>query len=159
MEARIGFLYLIQDWYTATLGLKSNETYSQESLKAADLNIVFSRQVMREPPDPNWLRIADNLSTFDRFNDERSWVEFLLTRNFPAQKFRKSTNLGGLVRGVHNDSVYTQAAADGIIDFKLEEAAEETRTMIRIRNMRDAHFDSHWHQVKIGDNFAVTIDK
>jgi KaiC/GvpD/RAD55 family RecA-like ATPase len=151
----------IQDWHTATLGLKSGEKYSEESLKAADLNIVFSRQVMREPPDPNWLRIADNISTFARFNDERSWVEYLLTRNFPAQKLRKSTNLAGLIRGLHSDSVYKQleAAADGIIDFKLEEAAEETRTMIRIRSMRDLHFDSHWHQVKVGDNFEVTLDK
>jgi KaiC/GvpD/RAD55 family RecA-like ATPase len=151
----------IQDWYTATLGLKSSEKYSQESLKVADLNIVFSKQIMREPPDPNWLRIADNISTFARFNDERSWVEYLLTRNFPAQKLRKSTNLMGLIRRVHNDSVYRQleVAANGIIDFMLEEAAEETRTMIRIRSMRDLHFDSHWHQLKVGGNFEVTLDK
>lgn len=31
-----------------------------------------------------WLRIADNISTIGRFNDEKVWTEFFLTRAFPS---------------------------------------------------------------------------
>ena len=60
----------IWDYYTATLGQKSTEKLARDSLKVADLSILFSKDLMREPPQPDWLRIRDNLSTLARFNEE-----------------------------------------------------------------------------------------
>jgi len=150
----------IWDWYTLTLGLKSVEKYSFESLKVNDLNIYFSRQIMRDPPDPNWLRLVDNMSPLSRFNDERSWLEFTLTRGFPSSKMRKSTNLVSFVRGLHGDHVYKQleAAVDGVIEFTVDEVEGETRTMIRIRNMRDVVFDSRRHRLSFRDNFEAALE-
>ena len=150
----------IWDWYTLTLGLKSVEKYSFESLKVNDLNIYFSRQIMRDPPDPNWLRLVDNMSPLSRFNDERSWLEFTLTRGFPSSKMRKSTNLVSFVRGLHGDHVYKQleAAVDGVIEFTVDEVEGETRTMIRIRNMRDVVFDSRRHRLRFSDNFEAALE-
>jgi len=31
--------------------------------------------------------------------------------------------------------------------------------LMRIRNMRNAHFDREWHELKIGENFEVTLEK
>ena len=150
----------IWDWYTLTLGLKSVEKYSFESLKVNDLNIYFSRQIMRDPPDPNWLRLVDNMSPLSRFNDERSWLEFTLTRGFPSSKMRKSTNLVSFVRGLHGDHVYKQleAAVDGVIEFTVDEVEGETSTMIRIRNMRDVVFDSRRHRLRFRDNFEAALE-
>ena len=150
----------IWDWYTLTLGLKSVEKYSFESLKVNDLNIWFSKQIMRDPPDPNWLRLVDNMSPLSRFNDERSWLEFTLTRGFPSSKMRKSTNLVSFVRGLHGDHVYKQleAAVDGVIEFTVDEVEGETRTMIRIRNMRDVVFDSRRHRLRFRDNFEAALE-
>ena len=150
----------IWDWYTLTLGLKSVEKYSFESLKVNDLNIYFSRQIMRDPPDPNWLRLVDNMSPLSRFNDERSWLEFTLTRGFPSSKMRKSTNLVSFVRGLHGDHIYKQleAAVDGVIEFTVDEVEGETRTMIRIRNMRDVVFDSRRHRLRFSDNFEAALE-
>src|SRR5271157_752644 len=37
------------DWYTATLGRKSNERYAFYSLRAADLSVLFAKYLMASP--------------------------------------------------------------------------------------------------------------
>ena len=151
----------IVDRYTVTLGQKSKEKYAVDSLKVVDLSLQYSKEVMRESPDPSWLRIADSHSNLARFNDDKSWTEFLLTRSYPAQKLRKSTTLGGLTNSLHSDWVYRklEAGADGIIDFKLDETSDPPRNRIRIRSMRDVGFDARWHSLKTGDNYEVILSE
>jgi len=50
-------------------------------------------------------------------------------------------------------------AADGVIDFKIEDIGEKTRDVLRIRSMRNVSFDREWHRLKIGENFEVSLDK
>lgn len=80
------------DWYTATLGRKSNEKYAFYSLKAADLSVLYGKFMMASEggidlqppqPSPDWLRIFDDVSCLARFNEEKSWVEFVRTRLIP----------------------------------------------------------------------------
>ncbi len=151
----------IIDWYTATLGQRSKEKHAVDSLKAADLSILVSKLTKAAPFSPGVLRILDNRSTLARFNDEKIWVEFELSRLFPRAPAWKSTAIIGLIKGFHTDWAFKalEAAADGIIDFKLEESGEETKNIIRIRTMRNVSFDSRWHQLKIGKNFEVTLEK
>lgn len=158
----------IFDFYTATLGRKSKEKYAVESLKVADLSIWFSK-IGTSPLGWGWsvhigpdmLRIRDDLSCLGRFNDEKIWVEFMLTRLVPLSPEWKSHGISAVMRGVHNEWVYKQleAAADGVIDFKLEESGEEPTTLVRIRSMRDVGFDGRWHNLNIGQNFEVTLEK
>lgn len=74
---------------------------------------------------------------------------------------RKNTFICGIMKGVHSDWVYRQleGAVDGVIDFKVEESGDEVRNLMRIRVMRNVGFDSRWQQLKIGDNFEVTLEK
>ena len=159
------------DWYTATLGRKSKEKYAFYSLKAADLSVLFAKYLMAtEPaavelippaPSPDWLRILDDISCLGRFNEEKSWVEFVRTRMIPICSLWKSTGIGGLMKGVHSEWAYKslEAACDGVVDFKLDETGEEARSMIRIRSMRNVGFDSHWHPLKVADNSQVSVEK
>jgi KaiC/GvpD/RAD55 family RecA-like ATPase len=158
----------IWDWYTATLGRKSNETLSQDSLKVADLSIMFSREVMaghpslgRQPYGPNWLRIADNGSTLARFNEEKAWVEFRLTRDIPSASSTKSTAIVAFIKGLHSSWAYEQleAAVDGIIDFRLDETSDPAQNLMRIKAMRNMGFDGRWHKLKIAENLEVTLEK
>ena len=105
------------------------------------------------------MRIWDDASSYSRFNDEKIWIEFELTRVIPVGHIRQSTGIGGIIRGLHSDSVYKrlEAAYDGVIDLKLDEAGEEPRNMIRIRSMRNVGFDGRWHSLKISENLEVTI--
>ena len=149
------------DWYTATLGRKSNEPLAQNSLKIAELSIQFAKEQIPGPPIPEYLGITDSASVLARFNDEKAWVEFALTRGVPSSYARQSTTIDGILTGVHSQWAYSQleAAYDGVIDFKLEEDGKRTRDLIRVRSMRDITYDREWHELQIDKNLEVSIRK
>jgi len=154
----------IIDWYSTALGQKSNEPYYFESLKVHDLSIYFLKEMQNPEPSPDFLAVADNLSVQARFNEERAWVEYRLTRADPARTRTKNKGWGAVSTETHSAWAYRQleAGADGIIDFKLEtseEVGEESRTLVRIRFMRNVGFDGRWYPVKMSDNFEITLDK
>ena len=156
----------IWDWYSATLGQKTKEALvGASTLKAAELSIAIAQDelkpAMAGETYAEYLRIWDNCSVMARFNDDRAWVEFIVTRVFPSASHSKSTLIVGVIRGIHNDWVYRQLedAADGVVDFKIDEAGEETRDVLRIRGMRSVAFDRRWHSLKIGENLEVSLER
>ncbi len=151
----------ILDFYTATLGQKSKERLSFESLKVGDLSILLAKSGMRAPPTPDHLIVWDDMSTLARFNDEKNWVEFMLSRAVPAILLSRQTGIRGIMRGVHSEWVYGQmeGAFDGIIDLRVDESGEEPRSLIRIRVMHDVPFDARWHPLKLDENFQVILEK
>ncbi len=157
---RIGRLRIV-DVYTATLGQKSTEKIAAPSLKVADLSIFFGKRLKEDPFGPDWLRMIDNRSVLARFNDEKALVELVLSRVVPRGPTDASTIVDGFVRNFHSDWLYKalEAAYDGIIDFRLEEQGGIARDVMRIRTMRTVHFDRDWHQLRLGENFEVTLEK
>ena len=156
----------VWDWYTATLGQKSKEIFvGSSTLKAAEMSIAIAEDELKPAiageTYPEYLRIWDNCSVMARFNNDKAWVEFVVTRVFPSAFHSKSTLIIGLTRGIHPDWVYRQLedVADGVIDFKIDEVAEETRDVCRIRSMRNVAFDRKWHRLRIGQNLDVTFDE
>jgi len=154
----------VYDWYTPTLGKKSREKYGIESLKVADQSIQFRliEDDMNNPEELEWpesLRIVDNFSTLARFNDEKSWIEFMLTRVFPIAPVKKSTLVCGIMNGVHSEWAYKQleGSADGIIEFRLDESGGKTIDALQIKTMRNVHFSREITELKLGDNFEVTL--
>jgi KaiC/GvpD/RAD55 family RecA-like ATPase len=107
------------------------------------------------------LQVSDNTSALARFNDEKAWVEYVLTRVVPSTKSNESVLIRGIMKGVHSEWAYKQheGSHDGIIDFKLEEEGTTTSDFIRVRTMRDVSFDREWHELKIGDNFEITLQE
>jgi len=65
------------------------------------------------------------------------------------------------MNGAHADWVYKrlEAASDAVVDFRFEETGKTVRNMMRIRTMRNVPYDSDWHQLKLTENFEVTIEK
>lgn len=154
----------VYDWFTPTLGHKSKEKYGIDSVKVADQSIEFhlSEDDLNNPGDTEWpesLRIVDNFSTLARFNDEKAWIEFMLTRVYPIGLVKKSTLIFGIMKGVHSEWAYKQleGSADIIIDFKLD-TLDRARDVVQIRTMRNVHFDRELHELKVGENFEVTLE-
>lgn len=149
----------ITDFYTISLGQKSEEKFAPESLKVSDLSLWIAREAMVGSPAPEFLVVADNLSVLDRFNDERNWIEMFLTRPIPMSKSRKITQLMGILSGVHSSWAYKQleSAVEGIIDFKVEDQGEETRDVMRIRTLRKVMFDRKWHELTTAENSEVAL--
>jgi KaiC/GvpD/RAD55 family RecA-like ATPase len=161
-----GFLR-INDWYSYTIGRKSKERYTPgESLKVSDLSLDIAKWIAGQQPEgsplsPNLLRISDNYSCLARFNDEKSWVEYSLTRPIPSASSTQTSGIMGLVSGLHSNWVYKnlETAVDGVVDFRLIEKGQGTKTIMRIRSMRDVGFDPCWHEISIGENFEVTLER
>lgn len=163
----------IIDWYMIQLGQKSREKYATPvtSLKLAELSILQSRGLMGSKgtlfPGTAWrlgpdvLRIIDDDLVIARFNDEKNFVDFWRSREIPSAPSTNSTTIFGAVKGVFSDFLYRslEASVDAILDFKLEEEGSTTRDLMRIRSMRNVHFDREWHELKIGENFEVTLEK
>lgn len=148
------------DHYALTLGMKST-TPGVDSMKVADLSLYKRAELLRGSADPDLLCFTDNTSIWARFNEERSWIEYLLARSLPSTRLTKSTYIRGVMRGVHTDWAYRhfEDANDVIIDFKLDETGDETRDFMRIRSSRNVPFDRKWHQLKIGENLEVVLEK
>lgn len=157
----------LNDWYSATIGRKTQDHWSiVPSLKVADLSIEWAQgekeiSGLFQQPGPPVLRILDNVSCLARFNDEKAWVEFVITRLIPRATKWNQVTIIGLMRGLHSDWVYKnlEGTADGVIDFRLEEATEETQDLMRIRSMRSIGFDRKWHQLNVAANSEVTLEK
>ena len=153
----------IVDHYSVSLGQRSKERSAPVSMKVADQSIEFMKnEAQMHGEMPEVLGVRDDLSILDRFNQERSWVEFLLTRYIPIIKRLKVTAIRGLISGIHSDWAYRQleAANDGIVDFKLEEEGSKgSRNLIRIRRMRNIDYDREWHPLLVGEKLEITLEK
>jgi len=157
----------IVDGFTASLGQKSREKLAFDSLKVADLSIFFSKNIVagrfgeKSISGEDMLRIVDNGSIVARFNEEKTWVEVMLTRAIPSARTTENRVIVGVLKGLHSPWVYEQLeqAADGAIDFKLDEAADPPKNLMRIRMMRNIGFDGRWHQLCVGPNLEVTLKK
>ena len=112
----------IYDMYTCQLGQKSKEKIALDSLKVADLSIWLSHALKSATPDPNLLWIVDSFSPIARFNDEKSFIEWVLTRVVPYASGEKSIGIWGVLRGVHSDQVYKQLeeSPDAVLQFKVD---------------------------------------
>ena len=146
------------DWYSASIGQKSKERFSSDSLRVADLSIAFSKFI-KDTFGPEVLRGWDSTSFLARFNDEKIFLEFILARPISATYAKRSNLILSFIRGYHSDWVYKamESAVDGIIDFKLDEAGEEPRSLMRIRSLRYGNFDGKWHELKTDENLSVRI--
>jgi len=153
----------IWDWYSAAHGKKSTERLRIDSLKVADLSIMTSRDMKREDSglEPERLTVKEDLSCLSRFNDEKLFLEYMLTRDFQENIQCEVIALTGIMSGIHSDWFYRrlEAEVDGVIDFKIEERGGEVVNLMRIRVMRNVAFDSRWHPLRVGENFEVTFEK
>jgi KaiC/GvpD/RAD55 family RecA-like ATPase len=149
---------VIDDFYTITLGKKSAEKLGRKTLKVSELSIEWLNY-LTGPPTPDLLRIVDTVSTLSRYNEDRAWIEFCITRSLARSPIVKATWLAGITKGLHEPWVYKQleSAHDGIIDFELDTSGVEPRNMMRIRSLRNAQFDGRWHELKIEDNMRVAL--
>ena len=157
---RSGKLSII-DFYTITLGQKSKEKLAVDSLKVADMSIFVAKNLMQGPPAPNLLRLTDDHSVLSRFNDEKTWVEFILTRSVPSVSMTNQIGVRAVMKNVHSDWVYKklEGAHDGTLEFDLKEVGNTSKDLLRIKTMRNAIFDRKWHELKIRENFEVTLGK
>jgi len=173
-----GRLWLI-DRYSATLtggrleGAGSSVFEPMEggarfnSLKIADSSVQFLKESKQghqawdiiEFWPPGALAIGESMSEMLRFNEEKPYLEFLLSRGHPNDRKAKRINLYGVLRGVHSELFYNQLenAYDGVIDLRVIERDEEAKNLLRIRSLKGQPHDARWHEIQINTNGEATL--
>ena len=172
---------VVEDWYSATLTggrLEPAGTHAGlfepipgglrvRSLKVADLSVEWlkTRKVGPQAYDivDHWpagsMIIVESFSGMLRFNEEKPFVEWMESRVNPEERRRKSITLQGFVRGIHSDWLYKrmESASDGVIDIRVMERGDETKSLLRVRSLKGQPHDSRWHEIEIKSNGEASL--
>jgi KaiC/GvpD/RAD55 family RecA-like ATPase len=167
---------VIDDWYTATLTggrieAEPGKTSLFEpieggnrvhSLKIADLSVEWlkSSKYGWEPSDvaetwpPGALGISDSGSEILRFNDEKTVLEYVVSRGLPNERKAKRITLLGVSRGAHTESFYKrmEGYTERIIDLHVMERGDEAKSFLRIRSLKNQPSDGRWHEITVRSN-------
>lgn len=171
--------FTLDDWYSATLtGGRLEEGgpsviepieggFRVRSLKVADLSVQWLKDVKQgfQPWDivetwpPGALAVLESMSQTLRFNEEKPYLEYLISRLIPNERRAKRIDLAGVLRGVHTESFYKQleSAVDGVIDLRVMERNEEVKNFLRVRSLKGQPHDARWHEIQIKRNGEATL--
>ena len=107
------------------------------SLKLSDLSIQWLKEKKQghEPWDvvdtwpPGALAIGESISQLLRFNEEKPYLEWAISRVNPNIRRAKRILFVGYVRDIHSESFYKrlESDADGVIDLRVMERDEEAK--------------------------------
>lgn len=169
-------LLRIDDLHTATLSMDRDnpgfvaieDRYLRAgSLKVADWSINMLRSIRGDSSRlSKWgadqsdvLAIADSISPFLRFNEERAYLENRETRTIPLQRKLGRIAFHAVSKGVHSESFYArlEGAHDGLIEVRALERNEEIKNMLRIRNLKGQPHDTRWHEIKVDSRGQASV--
>jgi len=174
---------VVEDWYTASLSGGHLEPSTPQgsifeatqgglllrSLKVADLSVEWLKTSKTGPKAydivDQWptgsLIVVESFSSILRFNEEKAFLEWMESRVIPQERRGKRITLQGFIRGIHSDSLYRrmESASDGVIDLRVMESGEETKSFLRVRSLKGQPHDSRWHEIEIKSNGEATLSE
>jgi len=137
------------------------------SLKVADLSVEWLKSSkhgwapldVAETWQPGALGIGDSLSEMLRFNDEKTALEYFISRGLPNERKAKRISLFGGSRGVHTESFYKrlEGSTEGIIDLHVMERGDEAKSFLRIRSLKNQPSDGRWHEIEVKSNGEAVV--
>jgi KaiC/GvpD/RAD55 family RecA-like ATPase len=111
------------------------------------------------PEQQDVLSIVDSFSPLLRFNDERTFLEWIETRELPLNRKLGRINFIGISQRIHSEPFYArlEGAVDGLIEVQARELNGEVKNMLRIRNLKGQPHDSRWHEIKVGSSGETSL--
>lgn len=172
--------FAVDDYYSATLtggrldggGPSVIERlegggYRPRSLKVVDLSVEWLKDMKQGPGAgrvwENWppgaLTIEESLSQMLRFNEEKPFLEWRVSRDHPNLRRTKRIFFGDFVRGIHSESFYKrlESDVDGVIDLRVMERDEGWKNFLCIRSLKGQPHDARWHEIKIKRNGEASL--
>ncbi len=157
----IGTFRLV-DTFSAGLGLKSEEKFFEESPKLADQSIEIAKQIKSSSVElRRRFGVSDSPPVYLRYNDEKSVIEFYSARILLRNRTLQRAGMTFIPKGMYSTFLYRslELIYDGIIDIVLQDSPEGPKNLMRIRSFKMSEHDKGWRQLKIGENFEVTLEK
>jgi len=136
------------------------------SLKVADLSVQFLKDMKQGSESGSWenwppgaLTVVESDSQMLRFNEEKPYLEWAISRVNPNIRRAKRIYFQGFVRGIHTESFYKrlESDADAVIDLRVMERDEEAKNLLRVRSLKGQPHDARWHEVQIKRNGEGTL--
>jgi KaiC/GvpD/RAD55 family RecA-like ATPase len=137
------------------------------SLKVSDLSVQWLKDMKQGPESgvvwENWppgaVTIVESDSQMLRFNEEKSYLEWAISRTHPNMRRTKRIYFVGYVRDIHTESFYKrlESDADGVIDVRVMERDEEAKNFLRIRSLKGQPHDARWHEIQIKRNGEAAL--
>jgi KaiC/GvpD/RAD55 family RecA-like ATPase len=145
------------DWYTWMTGKKSTERRSVDSLALAQFNIQDSGFQRDDSPLYDFLA-TDNYSAFLKYNDERSFMQWL-DKTIARMREFKGVRMYGFMKGFHSDAFYAnlESMADGVIELNINERANALENVIRVKTMKSEQHSTEWRTLKITTTGFLTL--
>jgi len=145
------------DWYTWMTGKKSGEHRSVDSLGLAQFNIQDSKYQRDDSPLYDFLA-TDNYSAFLKYNDERSFMQWL-DKTLARMRELKGVRLYGFMKRFHTDAFYAnlESMADGVIELDIKETGKRLENAIRVRSMKGIPHSTEWRTLKITPSGFLTL--
>ena len=139
------------------------------SLKVADLSVEFLKDMKQGPESggvfstwpPGALCVVESMSQMLRFNEEKPFLEWAISREHQGARRAKRIYFDGIVRGIHSESLYKrlESDVDGVIDLRVMERDGEWKNFLCIRSLKGQPHDARWHEIQIkGNGEAGTRD-
>jgi len=141
--------FTIVDWYTWMTGYKSTESRSVDSLGLAQFNIQDSKFQREDSPVYDFV-VADNLSTFMKYNDERSFMQWL-DKTIARMREARGIRVYGFVKHFHSDAFYAnlEAMADGIVELDNRQREGSLENVIRVKSMKGVPHPTDWRALRM----------
>jgi KaiC/GvpD/RAD55 family RecA-like ATPase len=173
-------LLRVDDWYSASLSLErgpggarfyevigegANSYVRVSSMKVSDLSVEWLKLMKEGHPyivenwPPGHIIVIESVSPMLRFNEEKTFLDWLEARLNPYERSKKRIELQGIVRGAHSEPFYKrmESASDGVIEIRVMERGEEVKNLLRVRSMKGQPHDSRWHEIQIKPNGEATV--
>lgn len=171
--------FLVDDYYSATLtggrldggGPSVIERIEggtrARSVKVSDLSVQYLKDMKQGPESgvafENWppgaLTITESASQLLRFNEEKPFLEWTISRINPNIRRAKRIFFMGFVRGIHTESFYKrlESDVDGVIDLRVMERGEEWKNFLCVRSLKGQPHDARWHEIQIKRNGEAAL--
>ena len=141
--------FTLIDWYTWMTGSKSTERRSVDSLALAQFNVQDSK-FQKDDSSLYDFMASDNFSTFLKYNDERTFMQWLDKTIARMREFR-GIRLYGFIKGFHSEAFYAnlQAIADGVVELNVRENEGRLENVIRLKSIRGMQHPTDWRLLRV----------
>jgi len=133
------------DCYSFLVGVKSEETYSEDPQRLSDLSITISKALNESRNPSNVLLAMDSVTTLLQRSGVRPSFDFLHTLIAKIRSGRAGF-LGSLSRKAFHPAIIAamQDKMDGVIELKAEDAMEGISRYVRVPKMKGARHVTAW---------------
>ncbi len=108
---------------------------------------------------PGALTILESCSQLLRFNEEKPYLEWMISREHPSARRAKRVYFSGFVRDIHTESFYKrlESDVDGVIDLRVMERDGEWKNLLCISSLKGQPHDARWHEIQIKRNGEAAL--